>query len=430
MIPQVSGGARSAHLAVLALVPLSLLGAAPVARAQSFAGYTPAGSAAERARDERLVRAIVPAQLDSVSRALAREPHVAGSPADARTRDLVLGWTRSWGLRSESRTYRVFLPWATRVSLTLTAPERLDFKLAEDVLPQDAETALPQYPWVNGYSGTGDVEAPVVYANYGLYEDYALLDSMHVSVKGRIVMARYGRSYRGVKARLAEEHGAAGLIIFSDPADDGYVRGDVYPDGPYRNPSAAQRGSILNIDGDPTTPGWGSVPGAKRVNPDSAGFELAHIPVVPVSYEIAEQILGQMGPAELPRQEWQGGLPFRYHVGPGPAQARMVVADDRHDPAHGMKDIWDTFAVVPGSEWPDEWVIVGGHRDAWNAGANDNVSGTAAVLAAARAVAALGDRPKRTIVFATWDAEEWGLDGSIEYAEELAKELGRRPSRT
>jgi len=250
-----------------------------------------------------------------------------------------------------------------------------------------------------------------------------------VSVKDRIVMARYGRSYRGIKARLAEQHGARGLLIFSDPEDDGFMRGDVYPDGPYRNALAVQRGSILNVDGDPTTPGWSSVPGAKRVDPDSPGNELPHIPVIPISYDIAAQILGRLGPAELPRQDWQGGLPFRYHVGPGPAAVRLSVQDDRTGPAKGMKDIYDTFAWVPGSDRPDEWIVVGGHRDAWDAGANDNVSGTAAVLAAARAVAEAaqaGQRPRRSIVFATWDAEEWGLTGSVEWVEQMAKELGAK----
>jgi len=423
------GVRAAAALGAVSSLALTLAAAAPV-RGQALPGYTPEGAAAERAREERVVRAIVPATLDSFSFALTREPHVAGSPAQARTRDWVLAQTRSWGLRSEARTYRVYLPWATSASLELQAPDRIEFRLSEEPYPQqDPTSALPQYPWVNGYSGVGQAEGQVVYVNYGLYEDYDLLDSMHVSVQGKIVLARYGRSYRGVKARLAERHGAAGLLIFSDPADDGYVRGDVYPDGPYRNPTAAQRGSILNIDGDPTTPGWASVPGARRIDPDSAGFGLAHIPVMPISYDVADDILKRMGPAELPRQEWQGGLPFRYHVGPGPAYARMRVEDDRAGPARGMKDIFDTFAWVPGSERPDEWVIVGGHRDAWNTGANDNVSGTAAVLAAAQAVAGLvraGERPKRTIVFATWDAEEWGLMGSIEWVEDMARQLGAK----
>ncbi len=419
--------ARSGRAAVGALALLACVTPARRARSQSLTGFAPVDAARQRALETRLLGAIAPAELDSFSYALTREPHVAGSAAQARTRDRVLAWTRAWGLRSEARIYDVFLPWPTSVSLELLAPERIQFKLGEDALKQDPTSALPQYPWVNAYSGTGTVEGPVVYANYGLYEDYALLDSLGVSVKDRIVLARYGRSYRGIKARLAEQHGARGLVIFSDPADDGYVRGDVYPDGPYRNPTAAQRGSILNVDGDPTTPGWASVPGARRVDPDSPGNELPHIPVIPVSFEIAEQILGRLGPAELPRQEWQGGLPFRYHVGPGPAALRLAVQDDRTGPAHGMKEIYDTFAWVPGSERPDEWIVVGAHRDAWNAGANDNVSGTAAVLAAAHAVAEAaraGERPKRTIVFATWDAEEWGLTGSVEWVEQMAKELG------
>jgi N-acetylated-alpha-linked acidic dipeptidase len=269
---------------------------------------------------------------------------------------------------------------------------------------------------VNGYSGQGDVTSDVVYVNYGLIEDYAQLDSMGVSVKGRIAIARYGGSFRGIKAREAEKHGAVALLIYSDSQDDGYVAGDVYPDGPMRNSAGVQRGSILNPDGDPSTPGYGSKPGVPRLTPQQ--MEISHIPVVPMSYGNAGELLKYVRGANVPRG-WQGGLPFHYHVGPGPVRARVSVKDDRS--TKPIKPIYDTFGVVRGSEFPDELVIIGGHRDAWGPGTADNVSGTVSVLESARAVAEevkAGVRPKRTIIFATWDAEEWGLIGSTEFVED------------
>ncbi len=391
-------------------------------------GFSPEAATRQRSLEWRVIETIRPAALDSMSYALTREPHVAGSEAQLRNAEWVTERTTSWGLESEIKTYHVFLPWPTEVELAMTAPEERRFELREAVLEDDPTSALPQFPWVNGYSGTGDVEAEVVYVNYGLHEDYAVLDSLGVSVEGKIVIARFGRSYRGIKSRLAEEHGAVGILIYSDPMDDGWFRGDVYPEGPWRHPTSVQRGSVMNGSGDPTTPGWASVEGARRVEPGSeGGFDLPGIPVIPISAATAEPILRALRGVELPDQSWQGALPFRYHVGPGGTRVRMKVADDRE--TNGFKEIWNTVAWVPGAERPDEWIIVGAHRDAWNAGASDNVSGTAAVLAAARTVAALaraGQPPRRTIAFATWDAEEWGLIGSVEWVEELAEELGAK----
>jgi len=407
----------------------ALPGSAPVgAQDGAITGYSAGAAERQRAREIQLMERILPSDLSAMSRELSREPHVAGSDAQARTRDRVLEWTRSWGLESEAPTYTVFLPWATEVELEQTAPVRRRFELREPPIEGDPATAAPQYPWVLGYSGVGEAEGEVVYVNYGLHEDYAQLDALGVSVAGKIVVARYGRSFRGIKARLAEQHGAVGLIIYPDPTDDGYVRGDVYPEGPYRPDSGVQRGSVMNGTGDPTTPGWASVEGARRVEPGTAeGVELPKIPVITVSYGIARQLLEPLRGEELPDQGWQGGLPFRYHVGPGPTRVRIRVQDDRATSAY--KQIWNTVAWVRGAERPDEWIIVGGHRDGWGAGANDNISGTAAVLAAAKAVAELaraGQPPRRTIVFATWDAEEWGLIGSTEWVEELADELSRK----
>jgi len=394
---------------------LSLLIAAPVG-AQQLTGYTSAASQAERALEAGAIAVPTAASAQAHSKALSKETHVSGTPAQARTRDYVLAQMKQWGLETEFRTYEVWMPIPTAVHLWRIDHATKELSLPEPIVPGDPTSALPQYPTVNGYSGVGNTAGEVVYVNYGLIEDYAQLDSLGVPVKGKIAVARYGRSFRGIKAREAEKHGAVALIIYSDPQDDGYVRGDVYPDGPMRPASGVQRGSVLNVDGDPSTPGYPSTEGAKRLPLDK--MDVPHIPVIPIGYANATELLRDLRGTAIP-QAWQGGLPFRYHVGPGPVRARVEVRDDRA--THGYKKIFDTFGVVTGSEFPNEAVIVGGHRDGWGPGTADNVSGTVSVLEAARAVAEqvkAGHRPKRTIVFATWDAEEWGLIGSSEYVED------------
>jgi len=386
-------------------------------------GFTIAGIAEQRALEDAAVRRTSASSARAHSSALSAETHVAGTPAQARTRDYVLAQMRAMGLETEVRSYSVFLPHATSVRLWRTAPTEKELSLTEPAVVGDSSTSNAQYPTVNGYSGVGEATGEVVYVNYGLIEDYARLDSLGISVRGRIAVARYGRSFRGIKAREAERHGAVALLIYSDPQSDGYVRGDVYPEGPMRNGDGVQRGSIFNGAGDPATPGYPSTANASRLSPEQ--MELPRIPTVPISYANASELLAGLRGGNLPLG-WQGGLPFRYHVGPGPVQARVRVTDDRD--THGTKEIHDTFGIIRGSELPDELVILGAHRDAWGPGAADNVSGTVSVLEAARAVAdavRAGHRPKRTIVFATWDAEEWGLIGSTEYVEEDSLRLQR-----
>jgi len=349
---------------------------------------------------------------------------MAGTPAQARTRDYVINQMKSWGLETEVRSYSVWMPHPVSTRVWRITPNPVELDLKEGVVPEDTtSSAYPQVAAFNGYGAAGDVRGDVVYVNYGLIEDYAQLDSMGVSVKGKIAVARYGRSYRGIKAREAEKHGALGLIIYSDPADDGYVRGDVYPAGPMRPAHGIQRGSVMNPNGDPSTPGYPSTPNARRIS--VAAMDIPHIPVLPVSYGNAAELLRGLGGKSIP-QPWQGGLAFRYHVGPGPVQARIAVTTDAT--TNPYKQIWDTFGTIRGAEFPDEIVLVGGHRDAWGPGAADNVSGTVSVLEAARTIAEqvkAGRRPKRTIVFATWDAEEWGLIGSTEFVEEDSLRLSR-----
>jgi len=404
---------------------LLLLGALPasVFAQQSMVGYSAANAAKERDVEANAINRPSPAVASAHSRELSKETHVAGTPAQARTRDYVIAQMKKWGIETEVRTYDVWMPHPVSVKASRVSPSPKEFALAEPPIAGDPTSSLAQYPTVNGYSGEGDVTADVVYVNYGLIEDYAQLDSMGISVKGKIAVARYGRSFRGIKAREAEKHGAVGLFIYSDPQDDGFVQGDVYPDGPMRNPNGVQRGSILNPDGDPSTPGYASTAGAPRLRPDQ--MEISHIPVIPIGYGNASELLKFLKGPGAPRG-WQGGLAFHYHVGPGPVKARLAVKDDRATKA--MKPIFDTFGFVRGTEFPDQFVMVGGHRDGWGPGAADNVSGTVSVLEAARSIAEemkSGWRPKRTIVFATWDAEEWGLLGSTEYVEDDSLRLSK-----
>src|SRR5215213_3159741 len=399
------------------------LGATVAQNPQPMPGYGAASAAAQRRIESDAIAVPSPTDAAEHARALSREPHVAGTPAQARTRDYVIERMRAWCLEMEVRAYEVWMPHPTSVRVWRVAPDARELTLAEGPVPGDSTSSMPEVPPVNGYGGSGDVTAEVVYVNYGLIEDYATLDSLGVSVRGKVAIARYGRSFRGIKAREAERHGAVALLIYSDPQSDGYVRGDVYPEGPMRNGDGVQRGSIFNGAGDPATPGYPSIASAPRLSPER--MELPRIPTVPISYTTASELLAGLRGGSLPLG-WQGGLPFRYHIGPGPVQARIRVTDDRD--TQGTKQIHDTFGIIRGDELPDELVILGAHRDAWGPGAADNVSGTVSVLEAARAVSEAvraGHRPKRTIVFATWDAEEWGLIGSTEYVEEDSLRLQR-----
>ena len=395
---------------------ITLILALPL-RAQTTPGYSPQAAASERATEADVISRPSPSSASAHSKFLSLQPHMAGTLAQARTRDYVVSQMKSWGLMTEVRSYRIWMPHPVSTRVWRIAPDSLELNLQEGPIAEDTTSAaFPQVLAFNGYGAAGDVRGEIVYVNYGLIEDYAQLDSMGVSVKGKIAIARYGRSFRGIKAREAEKHGALGLLIYSDPADDGYVRGDVYPVGPMRPSHGIQRGSVMNQNGDPSTPGYPSTANAKRI--PVSQMEVPHIPVLPFSYGNAAELLRGLAGKSIP-QPWQGGLPFRYHVGPGPVQARIAVTTDAT--TNPYKEIWDTFGIVRGSEFPDEIVMIGGHRDAWGPGAADNVSGTVSVMEAARAIAEqvkAGKQPKRTIVFATWDAEEWGLIGSTEYVED------------
>lgn len=378
-------------------------------------GFAPAHVASELRLEAQLRAVPDTASARRHARVLAGTPHVAGTPAQTATADYVLQQMQRWGLDTARVPFRVYLPYHDSTIVERITPRRVRLNLDEPPVPGDPTTAQRRWVAMNGNSGAGDVTAPLVYVNYGLPSDYATLDSMGVRVAGRIAIARYGRSFRGIKAREAELHGAAALIIYSDPLDDGFAQGDVYPAGPMRPPQGVQRGSIFNGQGDPTTPGWASTADSRRLPIDS--LAVPNIPVVPMSYGNAELMLSGLDGASVP-SGWQGGLPFRYHVGNGAVRVRVAVFPERGDRA--FKTIDNTIGTIRGAEFPDELVIVGGHRDAWGPGAADNVSGVVTILEAARAwgeVLARGERPRRTLVFATWDAEEWGLVGSTEWAE-------------
>ncbi len=411
----------------LALAAIALLQGASL-QAQSapvtgMVGFSPATANSQRTVEQQAILGPVPARANERSAALSKEPHVAGTPAQARTRDYVIAQMKAMGLETEVRTYDVWLPHATSVAITKLGPDSVTLDLTEPPIPGDVPTTLPQYLTVNGSSGAGVGTGELVFVNYGLIEDYATLDAMGVSVKGKVVLARYGRSFRGIKAREAEKRGAVAVLIYTDPADDGFARGDVYPEGPMRPNRGVQRGSVFNGAGDPLTPGYASLPGAPRLKPEETA--LPKVPVVPISAANAEILLRGVRGTAIP-QAWQGGMGLRYHVGPGPVQVRVAVTTDAA--TKGTKQIYNTLGYLRGTEFPDQYVYIGGHRDGWGPGAADNISGTVSILEAAHALsdlAAKGIKPRRTIVFATWDAEEWGLVGSSEYVEDDSLRLQR-----
>jgi N-acetylated-alpha-linked acidic dipeptidase len=382
---------------------------------------------AETATESRFLAVPDPKLAEQHLRILTQAPHVAGSPEDKATADYVAQKFREAGLDTEIVEYRVWMNYPAEISVDVTAPAGVHMHgptrehVDGDSFPDDPRVITPY----NAMSPSGDAEAEVVYANYGSPEDFKKLDQMKVDVRGKIVLVRYGQNFRGVKAFVAQEHGAAGLIIYSDPADDGWHRGDKYPEGPWRPDTGVQRGSIgymFQFPGDPTTPGIASIPSlpdTKRTPPEQSA-QLPKIPTTPLSYADAWPILEHLGGPDSPR-EWQGSLPFTYHLGPGPVKVKMHLKQD-----YQFRTIWDVIGRVRGSDSPDEWVIAGNHRDAWVYGAVDPNSGTAAML---EAVHGLGEslkagwKPKRTIVFGSWDAEEEGLMGSTEWGEQHEKEL-------
>jgi len=412
-------------LSLLSLAVAARLGAqSPPAR--PVRGFPAAMLAAQRAQEDALRAVPSTDTLRDQLRALSAVPHEAGTERSHRVAEAILARFRSFGLDASIEQFEALMPRPVSRSLALLSPERYAAKLREPAIPGDPTTGqTDQLPTFNAYSPDGDVTGDLVYVNYGVPDDYRVLDSLGISVRGKIVIARYGGSWRGIKPKVAAEHGAIGCVIYSDPRDDGYFDGDVYPAGPMRPWDGVQRGSVMDMPvypGDPLSPGWASEPGSRRLAIADAQT-LAKIPVLPISYGDALPLLRNLAGPVAP-EPWRGALPVTYHVGPGPARVRLTLRFEWR-----TRPLYDVIARIPGAAYPDEWVIYGNHHDAWVNGAEDPLSGQVSLDETARALGALlrtGWRPARTIVLAAWDGEEWGLLGSTEWAEKHAEELAAK----
>jgi N-acetylated-alpha-linked acidic dipeptidase len=409
------------------IVCLALFSGIPSSNAETPPlGFDDSSGARQRALEEAFDRELSASDLDAWMKHLSARPHQAGSPADEANAEYLAGLLESWGYDVDLADYQVLFPTPKERVLELVAPTTFTASLTEDTLPEDPGTAVREelLPPYNAFSADGDVEGELVYVNYGTPEDYETLERYGIDVTGKIVIARYGKSWRGIKPKMAAEHGAIGAIIYSDPADDGYARGDVYPEGPYKQESAVQRGSVMDLplySGDVLTPGVAATQRARRLAVEDSPA-IVEIPVLPISYRDALPLLRAIGGAVVP-ETWRGALALTYHFGPGPARVHLRVQSNWN-----RITIRDVVARLPGQELPAQWVLRGNHYDAWNEGASDPLSGLVALLAEAKAVGALakaGSPPARTIVYTVWDAEEPGLIGSTEWVEEHADELKR-----
>jgi N-acetylated-alpha-linked acidic dipeptidase len=365
-----------------------------------------------------------PQRLRDYMQRLSARPHHVGSPYDKDNAEWIVAQLKGWGLDAKIENFDVLFPTPKEHIIEMVAPTKFTAKLEEPAVAVDptSNQKSEQLPVYHAYSIDGEATAPLVFVNYGIPADYEELARMGITVNGAIVIAKYGGSWRGIKPKVAAEHGALACIVYSDPKDDGYYGGDVFPEGPQRPPDGAQRGSVMDMPlypGDPLTPGIGAVPGAKRLALSEAPT-ITKIPVLPMSYADAQPLLAALKGPVAP-ESWRGGLPITYHIGPGPARVHMKVASN-----WDTKRLYDVIVRIPGSEYPDEWIIRGNHHDAWVNGAEDPISGAVAELEEMRGLAELlkqGWKPKRTIIYAFWDGEEPGLLGSTEWAETYAEEL-------
>src|SRR5256714_806113 len=409
---------------LLAVSLLVLLSTTLTADEKPIFGFTSASAAKEHALEAQFDTKLNRDDLRAWMKRLSARRHHLGSAYDHDNALFLESLFKSWGYDTHIEQFDVLFPTPKTRLVELVAPEKYTAKLAEAPLPQDATSGqtAEQLPVYNAYSVDGDVTGDLVYVNYGIPADYDQLERRGVDVKGKIVISRYGGSWRGIKPKVAAEHGAIGCIIYSDPRDDGYFQGDVYPKGAYRNDVGAQRGSVMDMPvhpGDPLTPGVGATKNAKRLNIKDVDV-LTKIPVLPISYSDAQPLLRSLG-GQMAPPDWRGALPITYHLGAGPARVHMKLAFNWN-----IVPAYDVVARLQGSERGEQWVMRGNHHDAWVNGANDPISGLVAELAEARAMGELaktGWKPKRTIIYFAWDGEEEGLLGSTEWAEEHADEL-------
>lgn len=408
-------------LCLVALAPALAFG-----QTKTLTAYSKEAAEAQLKVEEKFDATLKADNLDQWMKKLTARPHHLGSAYGKSNAEYMRDLFRSWGYEAEIESYKVLFPTPKTRVLEMTVPTRYTAKLNEPQLKEDA-TSGPneQLPTYNAWSADGDVTAELVFVNYGVPSDYEQLERLGIDVKGKIVIAKYGGSWRGIKPKVAQEHGAIGCLIYSDPEDDGYGQGDVYPKGPYRPAQGVQRGSVLDMPiypGDPLTPGIGATADAKRIKREEA-TNLIKIPVLPISYGDAEPLLAALTGPMAP-ESWRGGLAIPYHVGPGPAKVHLKLEFDWK-----MVDCLNVVAKMKGSELPDEWVIRGNHHDGWNNGAADPISGMVAELEEARAIGELvksGWKPKRTIIYCAWDGEEPSLIGSTEWAEHHAAELQQK----
>ncbi|HEV7506437.1 MAG TPA: transferrin receptor-like dimerization domain-containing protein [Thermoanaerobaculia bacterium] len=415
------------HLLIPALA-LALSGPAaaqpPVSSSEPLLGFSNDRASEERALETKFDSFLNAANQRQWMQRLTAHPHHVGSPWDKENAEFMAGLFRSWGYQTQVEQFKVLFPTPKVRLLEMEAPTRFKASLTEPALPEDSTSgqSAEQLPLYNAYSIDGDVTGELVYVNFGVPKDYEELQRRGIDIKGKIVIARYYGSWRGIKPKVAAEHGAIGCIIFSDPHEDGYFQGDVYPKGGYRSDKSGQRGSVADMplySGDPLTPGVGATEDAKRLAVKDAPT-ITKIPVLPISYGDALPLLKAIGGPIAP-EDWRGSLPIPYHLGAGPARVHLKLEFNWN-----LAPIYDVIARLPGSERPDEWIVRGNHHDGWVNGASDPISGMVAELEEARAVGELaktGWKPKRTLIYAAWDGEEPGLLGSTEWAETHAAEL-------
>ena len=411
---------------VILLLSTLTLAAAPAEEPVPLQGFSLNAARAEREWEGKFRSIPSPDNLRDYMKRLSARPHHVGSPYDKENAEWILSRFKEWGWDAHIENFEVLFPTPKERLVELVEPTKFTAKLEEPTVPEDPTSSQhdEQLPTYNAYSRDGDVTGPLVYVNYGVPEDYEQLERLGISVKGAIVIARYGGSWRGIKPKVGAEHGAVGCLIYSDPRGDGYFQGDVFPAGAFRPREGVQRGSVMDdtlYPGDPLTPGVGATKAAKRL-PLEDVQTITKIPVLPISYGDAQPLLAALKGPMAPEQ-WRGALPFPYHLGPGPAKVHLKVKSN-----WDIKTLYDVIARVGGSEYPDEWVVRGNHHDAWVNGAEDPISGLVAELEEARAFGELlkqGWKPKRTLIYCAWDGEEPALLGSTEWAEEHADELSR-----
>ena len=387
-------------------------------------GFSADSARAERDWEAKFRALPSPANLRAYMQRIAARPHHVGSPYDRENAQWILSLFQQWGWDAHLETFDVLMPTPRERLVEMVAPTRYKAMLEEPTVSLDptSQQHAEQLPSYNAYSADGDVTAPLVYVNYGIPADYEQLERLGISVEGAIVIARYGGSWRGIKPKVAAEHGARGCIIYSDPHEDGYFGGDVFPQGAWRPRDGVQRGSVMDMviyPGDPLTPGVGATPDAKRL-PITEAQTLTKIPVLPISYGDAQPLLAALSGPVAP-EAWRGALPITYHIGPGPAQVHLLVKAN-----WDLKPLYDVVARIPGSTSPEEWIVRGNHHDAWVNGADDPVSALVDEMEEARALGELrrqGWKPRRTIIYCAWDGEEEGLLGSTEWGEAHADEL-------